>query len=160
MRARRIVQLVGVLMLASCDGLVLDADDGAELDTATDLGDGPDGADEVEDELHALTDVGGTTVVQVNPFYGGQFDDLDTSGPVTYGTARRFARMLDRFYRRASVIGMEEITSPENAETVRQILVEETGQPGQFATSAGARTRVRSRRPRRPSSGAPTCTTS
>ncbi|HUS67855.1 MAG TPA: hypothetical protein VMZ28_25140 [Kofleriaceae bacterium] len=92
---------------------------------------GPDAgvADDDDADLQALTDVGGTTVIQVNPYYGGQYDTLDRSQPITHGTARRFARMVRERYHRASVIGMQEITSADNAETIRQILVQETGRP-------------------------------
>jgi hypothetical protein len=85
--------------------------------------------EEVAESEEALSNAGATTIVQVNPFYGGRHDGLDHQSPITYRTARRFARMLDERYRRASVIGMQEITSAANAERLRQILEEETGHP-------------------------------
>lgn len=85
------------------------------------------------DDAHAeLGETGEVTAVQVNIFHGGRFDTLDTSGPETYGTARRFARMLSTDYKRTSVIGMQEITGEDNAAEIRRILQEETGHPWLF----------------------------
>jgi hypothetical protein len=113
-----------LLVLAACEVGDPDAAVGPDAGATDEDGDG-DG----DETAQSLTDVGGTTVVQVNPYYGGAYDTLDRSKPRTYGTARRFARMIQERYHRASVIGMQEITSAENAERVRQILAEETGRP-------------------------------
>src|SRR5688572_7631346 len=85
--------------------------------------------EEIDSSEDALGREGATTIVQVNPFYGGRHDGLDHRSPKTYRTARRFARRLDERYRRTSVIGMQEITSTANADRIRSILEEETGHP-------------------------------
>jgi GH43 family beta-xylosidase len=82
-----------------------------------------------DDARAALEETGEVTAVQVNIFHGGRFDTLDTSGPETYGTARRFAELLATQYKRTSVIGVQEITNDDNAEMIRQILEEVTGNP-------------------------------
>ncbi len=85
-----------------------------------------------DDARAELGETGEVTAVQVNVFHGGRFDTLDTSGPETYGTARRFAQMLATDYKRTSVIGMQEIVGEDNAAMIRQILEEETGHPWRF----------------------------
>jgi hypothetical protein len=69
------------------------------------------------------------TVAQINPYYGGRFSDLDTSGPVTYRTARRMAAFIRDNWPRLSVIGMEEIEDAANAQMLAQILSDTTGHP-------------------------------
>src|SRR5688572_28181854 len=81
--------------------------------------------DETEETESELSATGGVTIVQVNPFKGGRFDEFGPPGEITFRTARRFARMLDQRYRRASVIGMQEATSARDSERFRQILEEE-----------------------------------
>jgi GH43 family beta-xylosidase len=94
------------------------------------------------DDVRAAFDpAGDLTVAQLNPYKGGQFDDLDSSGPVTFGTARRFAAMLAQSYKRTAVIGMQEAVSADVVESVRGILVEVTGHPWDarlFDTEPGA----------------------
>lgn len=85
-----------------------------------------------DDAKAALSATGEVTVVQVNIFHGGRFDTLDTSGAETYGTARRFAQLLAASYKRTSVVGIQEISSEENAAMIGQILEEETGHPWDF----------------------------
>ncbi|HUS66901.1 MAG TPA: glycoside hydrolase family 43 protein [Kofleriaceae bacterium] len=96
-----------------------------------DMGGGADGWPAVysDDVSAALDPAGALTVAQVNPYKGGQFDDLDPGGPVTFGTARRFAAMLATSYKRTALIGMQEAVSADVAEEVRAILDEETGHP-------------------------------
>lgn len=90
-----------------------------------------DDFDDVDTEMieETLTGSGDTTIIQVNIFKGGSFDRFPNQGPGSYGIARRFARMIDKRYRRASVIAMQEVTSAANADKLRAILEEETGKP-------------------------------
>ena len=86
----------------------------------------PDDEGDVEQEASV---VNAATVAQVNPYYGGRFSDLDTKGPETYRTARRFAAFVRDNWPRLSVIGMQEIDDVANAQKLAQILTDTTGHP-------------------------------
>ena len=83
----------------------------------------------------ALAADGRITVVQYNPFYGGQYPKFAfqqegwQSLPKTYETMESFASSLGAKYPSASVIGMQEIVSAANAEQIAIRLTQATGKP-------------------------------
>lgn len=91
--------------------------------------------DETEDLAEGLAEAGHLQVVQYNPFYGGAYpryayqEEGWQSLPKTYETAETFAAMLTAKYPAASVIGMQEILSEENAEQIRLRLAQASGKP-------------------------------
>src|SRR3954467_6587923 len=108
-----------LLLLASC----------TVGDPIDDEPDGEGDADGPSDIIENAAVIDEASVAQVNPYFGGKFSDLDTSGPATYLTAHRLGAYIRTKWPRLSMIGMEEITSEQNAMDVAGILTKETGHP-------------------------------
>ena len=140
--------LLGILLAGACasddalDEETSDEDFDVEADEIVPDLDPGDPGDDLS-SIEAPLVIEEASVAQCNPFYGGKFSGLDTTGAVTYKTMTRFGDFVAARWPRVSVIGMQEITSEQNAQDIAMILSARTGHPWQVqrfgrGTYAGA----------------------
>lgn len=94
---------------------------------AADTGDEEDDGEETALTAAEVSAASEVTVVQFNPYYGGQYPmngyTQDRSKlPKSYATAEQFSKLLRQHHPNASVIGMQEMDSAQVAEEMRKRL--------------------------------------